>query len=190
MGWAFTPKDFLEVAGYESARKSLQRLANAGKIRRLLRGVYDYPEDSAILGRPAPPAPDAIALALARAHAWTILPAGDTALNLLGLSTQLPARWEYFSDGPTRRYAWEGGTLVFKHRANRETTRLSPRTALVAQALKTLGQARISEDLLSALGEKLEADDWARAARETRYATAWVHEIIQRLADKKGTGNA
>lgn len=135
----FTPKDFLDLAGPETVRQALGRLARSGKIRRLLRGVYDYPSFSKLLQAPASPDPHAIGRAIAHAHGWTILPAGETALNLLGLSTQVPARWEYFSDGPSKRYTWAGGTLVFKHRANRETTILSSRTGLLVQALLDLG---------------------------------------------------
>lgn len=181
-GKVFTPKDFLDIAGHETVWKSLTRLAKEGKIRRLTRGVYDYPRFSTMLQAPAGADPDAIARAIARAHGWTILPTGDTALNLLGLSTQIPAQWQYFSDGPTKRYDLSGGMLVLKHRTNRETTLLSPETALVVQALKALGEERVDERMLDTLRTKLDAREWARAVREARYATSWVYEIIKRLA--------
>ena len=95
-GAVFTPKDFLDLAGPETVRQALGRLTRGGKIRRLLRGVYDYPAFSKMLQALASPDPHAIGRAIARTHGWTILPAGETALNLLGLSTQVPARWEYF----------------------------------------------------------------------------------------------
>lgn len=181
-GSVFTPKDFLDLANHEAIRKILSRLTQEGKIRRLLRGVYDYPAFSTLLNAPASPDPDAIAHAIARTHGWTIVPAGETALNILGLSTQVPAQWQYFSDGPTKTYAWEGGTLVLKHRTNKETTTLSPKTALIVQALKTLGEERVDDAVLATLHTKLDARERARAVREARYATSWVYEIIKRLA--------
>ncbi len=185
-GKAFTPRDFLDLAGTATVRQALGRLARAGKIRRLLRGVYDYPAFSKVIQAPASPDPHAIAHAIARAHGWTILPSGETALNLLGLSTQVPARWEYFSDGPSKRYAWDGGVLLFRRRANRETTILSARTGLLVQALKTLGRERIDIHVMAALHRQFNARERARAMREARYTTAWVYEIIKRLA-KEGT---
>ena len=184
-GKAFSPKDFLDLASHETVRKILSRLAKEGKIRRLLRGVYDYPAFSRMLNTPESPDPDAMAHAIARAHGWTIVPAGETALNILGLSTQVPAQWQYFSDGPTKKYPWEGGTLVMKHRTNKETTKLSPKTALVVQALKTLGEAYVDDAVLATLRAKLDARDRVRAIREARYATSWVYEIIKRLAKDK-----
>jgi predicted transcriptional regulator of viral defense system len=181
-GGVFTPKDFLDLASHDTVRQILSRLVHAGTIRRLLRGVYEYPAFSAVLNAPASPDPDAIARAIARAHGWTIFPSGETALNMLGLSTQVPARWEYFSDGPTKKYEWAGGTLILKHRANKETTALSPKTALVVQALKTLKQDHVDDRVLAALRTRLNARDRTRAVREARYATSWVYEIIKRLA--------
>ena len=181
-GQSFTPKDFQDLASPENVRAVLSRLVAGGTIRRLRRGVYDYPEHSALLDAPASPDPDAMARAIARTHGWTILPEGQTALNLLGLSTQVPAHWQYFSDGPSREVAWTGGTLVFRHRANRETTRLSPRTALLVQALKALGAAQVDAAVLSRLRAAFSAPELARALREARYVTAWVYEILKRLA--------
>jgi hypothetical protein len=180
-GEAFTPKMFLDIAESATVRQVLGRLTKEGKIRRLLRGVYDYPAFSQVLRAPASPDPHAIARAIARAQGWTILPTGNTALNLLGLSTQVPARWEYFSDGPSKRYTWAGGTIVFKRRTNRETTILSARTGLLVQALKALGQEQIDERVLAALRAQFSTSERKRAMREARYATAWVYEIIKRL---------
>lgn len=189
-GSAFTPKDFLDLAGYEAAKKGLLRLANAGTLRRPLRGVYDFPAYSVVRQGPASPDPDAIARAIARAHGWTLVPTGVTALNLLGLSTQVPAQWEYFSDGPTKRYEWDGGRIHLKHRANKETTGLSPKTALLVHSLKALGEEHVDDSALETLRARLTPQERARALRESRYVTTWVHEIIKRLADGEDSYNA
>lgn len=212
-GHVFTSKDFLDLTGPRTTRSALDRLARKGTIRRLMRGVYEYPAYSKVLNAPASPDPDAIARAIARAHGWTILPSGETALNLLGLSTQVPATWEYFSDGPTKTYKWHtggndddndknntsvgaktdsgtggGGMLVFKHRTNKEVTKLSSKTALLVQALKTLGEKNVNRSTISKLRNRLSATERKRAAREARYATSWVYEIIKKLAQESGVG--
>ena len=189
-GASFTAKDFLDLANYEAAKKALLRLTNAGTLRRVLRGVYDHPAHSAVRKGPASPNPDAVARAIARAHGWTLVPAGDTALNLLGLSTQVPAQWQYYSDGPTKRYAWDGGSILLKHRANKETTGLSPQTALVVQALKTLGKEQANDEIFDLLRARLTPQDCARALCESRYATTWVHEFIKRLAGEENDSHA
>ncbi len=189
-GFVFTPKDFLDLATHETARQTLARFTKTGTIRRLMRGVYDFPAFSAMLNAPASPDPDAIARAIARAHGWTILPASETALNLLGLSTQVPANWRYFSDGPSKKYHWQGGKTVFVRRANKETTMLSAKTALLVQALKALGEDRIDAGVMKTLRSKLDGRDRIRALREARYVTSWVYEVIKKLSAKEGARHA
>ena len=181
-GKVFTPKDFLDLGSHETVRQSLSRLAKDGKIRRLLRGVYEYPAFSRLLNAPANPDPDAIAQAIARAHGWTLIPSGETALNILGLSTQVIAQWQYFSDGPSKKFDWQGGTLILKHRTNKETSKLSPKTALVVQALKALGEDNVGKSVPATLRKKLDSAERNRAVREARYVTSWIYEIIKKLA--------
>ncbi len=189
-GYVFTPKDFVDLASPSNIRKILTRLKKQGKIRRLARGIYEYPAYSKLLRAPASPDPDAIARAFARAYGWKIIASGQTALNLLGLSTQVPAKWEYFSDGPAKICKWSNGILVFKHRANRETTILSYKTALLVQALKTLGEVNVSKTTIAILRNQFNLNERKRALREARYATSWVYEVIKRLASTAKVSNA
>jgi len=189
-GKVVTPKDFLDLGSHETVRQSLSRLAKEGKIRRLLRGVYEYPAFSKLLDAPANPDPDAIAQAIARAHGWTLIPSGETALNILGLSTQVTAQWQYFSDGPSKKFNWQGGTLILKHRTNKETSKLSPITALVVQALKALGEDNVDKSVLATLRKKLDSAEHNRAVREARYVTSWIYEIIKKLAAEDKSLNA
>ena len=189
-GKVFTPKDFLDLGSHEIVRQSLSRLAKEGKIRRLMRGVYEYPAFSRLLDAPANPDPDAIAQAIARAHGWTLIPSGETALNILGLSTQITAQWQYFSDGPSKKFDWQGGTLILKHRTNKETSKLSSMTALVVQALKALGEDNVDKSVPAILRKKLDSAERNRAAREARYVTSWIYEIIKKVAAEEKSLNA
>jgi hypothetical protein len=158
-----TPKDILDLASHETVRQVLSRLAKECKIRRLLRGVYEYLAFSKILSAPTNSDPDAIAQAIASANGWTIIPSGEIALNIFGLSMQVTAQWQYFSDRPSKKFNWQDGTLVLKHRTKKETTKLSPKTALVVQDFKTLGEGSVDERVLATLREKLDQSEPNRA---------------------------
>ena len=88
-GIVFVSSDFADIADTETIRRNLNRLAQAGTLRRILKGVYEKPEYSQMLKEYVAADPDAVAKALARSYHWTIAPCGNTALNLLGLSTQV-----------------------------------------------------------------------------------------------------
>lgn len=92
--------DFFDLGEYNAVRQALLRLEKAGKIQKIMRGVYYYPRYSELIQEYETPSPNKVAEAIARKFNWTIAPCGDTALNMLGLSTQVPAKWSYISDGP------------------------------------------------------------------------------------------
>ena len=76
---------------------------------------------------------------LAEKFGWTIAPAEDMALNELGLSTQVPAKYTFISDGPTKKYTLDNGlTIYFKYRANKEISSLTRKEAMVIEAIQTI----------------------------------------------------
>ena len=125
--------------------------------------------------------PEAVANALARSYHWTIAPCGNTALNLLGLSTQVTAVWSYISDGPYKTYEWNSTKLEFKHRTNKEITGLSYMTSLVIQALKTLGRSNITPEVIQMLSEKLTDKDKQACLKEATESTDWVYDTIRQI---------
>ena len=91
-GGVFTPSDFLDVAGRAAVDQALSRLVKSGTLRRLTRGLYDYPKVHPKLGALSP-TPDDVAQALARETGSHVQIAGARAANALGLSTQMPATY-------------------------------------------------------------------------------------------------
>lgn len=186
-GTMFISADFADIAENETIRRSLNRLVKTGTLRRVLKGIYEKPRYSTLLREHVAPDPDAVARAIARNYHWTIAPEGNTALNLLGLSPQVPATWHYISDGPYKVYEWNNTRLVFKHRTNKEISGLSPITALVVQALKALGKGQVTPETVVILSKRLRADEKALLLREATTATDWVYDVIRQLS---GGGSA
>ena len=176
--------DFADIADTETVRRNLNRLTQAGLIRRILKGVYEKPEYSEMLKEYVAADPEVVAKALARNYHWSIAPCGNTALNLLGLSTQVTAVWSYISDGPYKTYEWDSTKLEFKHRTNKEITGLSYMTILVIQALKTLGKANVTEKTIQILRFRLSKEDKAVMLTEAAESTDWVYNTIRKIAER------
>ena len=181
-GTVFVSSDFADIADTETIRRNLNRLTQAGVIRRILKGIYEKPEYSEMLKEYVAADPEAVAKALARNYHWTIAPCGNTALNLLGLSTQVTAVWSYISDGPYKTYEWNSTKIEFKHRTNKEITGLSYMTALVIQALKTLGKTNVTSETIQTLSSRLSEEDKAVMVREASESTDWVYNAIRQIA--------
>lgn len=178
-GTIFINSDFTDIADANTVRRTLNRLVSENLIRRLLNGIYDKPKYSTFLNEFVAPDPNSIAHALARCYHWSIAPSGNTALNLLGLSTQVTAIWSYISDGPYRTYDLNATKIVFKHRTNKEITGLSYISALVIQALKALGKDNVDEFVINTLSTKLNSKDKDALLREATESTDWIFETIK-----------
>lgn len=178
-GTLFINSDFADIADAETVRRNLNRQVQDGTIRCLINGLYEKPKYSALLQEYVAADPDAVARTLARCYHWTIAPCGNTALNLLGLSTQVTAVWSYISDGPYKSYELNSTKIEFKHRTNKEITGLSYMTALVIQALKTLGKDNVTEDTIAILSQKLSAEEKRLLLEEAAESTDWIYEKIK-----------
>lgn len=181
IGAVFVAADFADITDKTTTNVVLARLESEGIIRRVLRGVYDKPEYNEFLKEYVAPIPDNVAHALARNYGWTIVPCGDTALNLLGLSTQVPATWVYVSDGTYKEYAYDNTTIQFKKTTNKEVSKLSYKTALTIQALKALGKEKIDDAVLDSLHKLLTADEKKTMMSEAKTATSWIYEYIRQI---------
>jgi len=120
----------------------LARLCEAGKIRKVMRGVYDYPRYSKLLEENMAPDLFQVAQALARKFGWRIQPGGTVAQNLIGLSTQVPSQYVFKSDEPARTYEIGNIKLEFKHVALKEADFRRHETGIIVQALKSMGKNR------------------------------------------------
>ena len=182
-GSVFAMVDFADLAPNNAANRVVTRLAAEGVLVPVLRGIYQKPKFSKFLGEYVLPGTEDVAAALARRSGWTIRADGDTALNQLGLSTQVPANWAYLSDGPYRKYAFHGGTIVFKHSANRLLGNLSRETALVVQALRALGREYLSGEMLKRLAERFDTKTWNKIGKESVWVSDWIREAISHVRE-------
>lgn len=183
-GSVFIPSDFFDITDAVKVNVSLSRLENENTIRRILRGVYEYPEYNDFLGEIVAPSPNKVAQALARNYGWTIIPCGDTALNLLGLSTQVPAIWSYVSDGTYKDYKFDKITIKFKRTTNKEISKITYKTALIIQALKALGKGKINSTVIEKISSGLNSNEKKNMLIEAKHITAWIYETIKEVCKR------
>lgn len=178
-GSAFVASDFADITENVKIAVCLSRLEEEKVILRVLRGVYYKPQFSRLLDEYIAPAPDVVAHAIARNFGWTIVPCGDTALNLLGLSTQVPVVWSYVSDGAYKEYSYDKTTIKFKRTTKREISGMSPKTALIVQAIKAIGKEQITENDIQHIKSCMNSIERQRLYSETIHVTAWIGRIIK-----------
>jgi hypothetical protein len=188
-GAVFGMSDFADITDSKTLHMILKRLTEEGKVAKVLRGVYMKPRYSKLLGENIPPRIADIAEALAQRYGWNIVPTGATALNMLGLSTQVPANYEFLSDGPYKTYEYDGTTIVFKHtNKNTELTQVSKKSALIIQALKAIGKEEIDNGVIRKIADFLSKEEKETMLQETKHCTSWVYEKIKMICKEAFNG--
>lgn len=184
-GWAFSQLDFRDLGRVNMA---LKRLVEAGTIRRVLRGIYDYPRYSELLGQQMGPDIHQVAQALARKFAWRIQPDGTAAMNLLGLSTQVPSQYVFQSDGPDRSYTADKTKIIFKNAALKEIGFKHDESGIIVHALKALGEEHIDESVIAKIRDWLPTNKRSKVLKDTERVTGWVYAAIKRICREDDIG--
>ncbi len=186
-GWAFSKIDFIPPFSDVEVRKALSELAKKGTIRRVSHGIYYYPRYSDILQQYLSPDIEQVAYAYARKFNWRIQPSGNTALNYLGLSTQVSASHLYVSDGPSRTYKIGNQSLKFKHMALKETGLQLRESRLLVQALRALGKDHVTPDIIRKISETIGDVPSVKILRDTQQVSVWIYQAIEEIL--KGSQN-
>jgi hypothetical protein len=185
-GWVFTPAHFSDLGSRDAVASALRRYRQSGLIRQLARGLYDYPRTDPELGVLSP-SPDAVAGALAGRDVVRLQPSGAYAANLLGLSTQVPMKIVYLTEGRSRTVQIGKQKIILKQTTPRNMATAGRISGLVIQTFRHLGQKHVDEDAIARLDRRLDADARKQLLMDLRFAPAWIAETMRRLGNKNET---
>jgi hypothetical protein len=181
-GWVFTPDCFYDLGSRVAVAQSLVRLAKSGTIRRLTRGLYDYPAKHPDFGV-LPPNYDRVAQALVGRGNLKIQPSGAYAANLLGLTEQVPAKIVFFTDGPNRKVQISKQKIILKRTTPRNMATAGRISGLVIQALRYLKQINVDSTTITKLKRRLSDEDKSTLMSDIRYAPVWVGNIFRKIQE-------
>jgi len=180
----FTRSDFLDLGSTDAIGMALQRMARAGKLRRVGRGLYDIPRTHPLLGELSASS-DAIAAAIARRDGIRLQPTEAAAANLLNLSEQVPTRIVYHTDRRRRTVKVGQRTIEFRERSRRKMAAAGRAGGLVMSALRSLGRQHVTPEHLAHLRKLLKPSDCRRLLKDLRFAPAWMHPHMRLIAGEK-----
>jgi hypothetical protein len=190
-GSIFFSDSFLELGSARAIAKTLERLTNTGKIRRIAQGIYLKPEIDPFIG-PVSPAMDTIAGAIAKRDKARIVPTGAYALNRLHLSTQMPMNLIYLTDGAARKVKIGNRTITFKKATPKNVAAIGPISKLVIQALRSIGKENLTNDQRAKVIYALQHESLENLKHDLLLAPEWIRKIMrpvihQMKKDEKST---
>lgn len=182
-GAVFVPTDFLNCGSRQSVDIVLHRLVKKGSIRRLARGIYDFPKDHPKLGK-LQPSPEKIAEALVGRDCTRIQPTGAYAANILGLSEQVPAKVVFLTDGPSRTVKIGTTTIQLRRTTPKNMAMAGHLSGLLVQALRELGKEHITPQRIEHLKRTIPLNARKELLKDIRFAPEWMHSIFKELAEE------
>ncbi|MCD6249548.1 MAG: hypothetical protein J7J98_04365 [candidate division Zixibacteria bacterium] len=187
-GWAFSQKDFASIGDRNSIDKALSLLRKKEKIRRVIRGIYDYPKYSEKLKMDLSPDVDQVAQAIARRHGWRIQPTGPAALNIVGLSTQVPSKFTYLTDSANNKYIVGNTILLFKKEPLKEIAFKYHESSIIVQTIKSLRANNITPTVIDTLAKWLGDNMPSKILKDTKTVSSWIYDIILKICKELSNG--
>ena len=190
-GWVFTPKDFLDLGNRAAIDQTLSRLvqtddqhrSNQGlAVRRLHQGLYDFPKYHSRMGLLSP-APDAIADAVARKTGGKWQVSSTRAANAVGLTTQVPAKPNYFIQGAPKKIKIGQLTINFRKASSRQMIGAGTSWGTVLRALDYLGKDGITNDVVAKLANKLSDKDIVALQKNSYAIPDWKRNLVNRISN-------
>jgi len=143
--------------------------------------LYDLPKISTLLNQPVTPSPDTLVRAWAKNNGLKVVPSGARARNALGLSTQVPAKSVYYTNGRTQTLKLGPYTVKLLNRGPK-TMDVSGRMApLVLQALRHIGHNGVNSRVIRQLQAILSQREKDELMRNLRHAPAWMLPVIKQI---------
>lgn len=185
-GHVATQKDFLELGSRAAIDKALSRLVEQGKLRRIGRGLYEYPKVSKRLGVLSPNLEKVIG-AVASKEALRLQVTGAFAANQLHLSEQVPMRVVILTDGRSRQIEVGSQTIELKKSSLKRMQLADRISGLVFEALRYLGKENIGKREIGILRKQLSPDQKRQIQKDLPHAPTWMHDILRAIYSEEAT---
>ena len=183
-GTVMAVSDFYALANPKTVSKMLNRLAEKGRIEKVLRSIFWKPD-----GVLAAPEPNEVAKALARENNWELVPSGETALHLMGVSPDRPKVWTYITNGTYRSYLYRDIRISFLHTKYQLGGVMSEKTRLLVQCIRAYGPGKITEETLRHLLRCCGEMNWTRIREECRSVSSRILKILLTMSTMAAINN-
>jgi hypothetical protein len=178
-GTLLFPDDFHQFGSSEAVRLALHRIEKKGLIRRVAQGVYVQPRTNKYIGEIKPTA-EMVAEGIAKRDKIRLVPTGAYALNALGLSTQVPMRLVFLTDGAPREIKVGIRSIKFKKTTPKNLMAKGKISSLVIQSLREIGKDKISQPEEIKIIELLKKEDQKLLMHDIGLAPEWIKKIMRK----------
>jgi len=184
-GKIFFADEFRKFGSNDAVRQTLSRLCKKEVLIRLSAGIYLYPKRDKLVGI-VYPSIETIAKVIAKREKTRLIPTGAYALNALGLSTQVPARVVFLTDGTARVVkVGKKATVKFKRTVAKNLSYKGKISLSAIFALKEIGKDKVTNEHLQKIKEALQHEKRENIIYDANLAPVWISNIILKLIENE-----
>jgi hypothetical protein len=176
----FVADDFVEFGTYKSSSKALENLTKQDKIIRASRGFYTIPQTNDFLGKKIAPSTDKLVQAIMKRDGTKVIPTGLFALNMLNLSTQLPMKIVYLTNGSPRKLMIGKVPVYFKKTSAKNVSTKGKLSTLAIQALKSITKDLVTDEEIEKIVTILKKENPKHLQHDIQFAPVWIRQILRK----------
>ena len=129
------------------------------------------------------PSTEEVAVAIAKRDRAKIVPSGVLALNLLGLSTQVPLNAVYLTDGSPRNIKVGNRTIKFKRVSPKKLSSKGELSGMAILALQALGKENFDKEREEHLVQLLRKEDVSKLKHDIKLAPDWIARVLKKALE-------
>ena len=176
-GQIFFASDFKGLGTSTSVRKALSRLVERKILIRMGQGIYVTPVLDKVFGE-VMPSIEEIAISLAKKEHVKIMPTGQFALNKIGLSTQVPMKLVFLTNGTKKNISIGKSTIVFQPTTNKKLAMIGSISSLLFLGLEELDLNRLSESEKEKINGLLKKEDSKKLKHDLKLAPTKISDFV------------
>jgi hypothetical protein len=131
------------------------------------------------------PTIEAITKALSQRDRLRLQPTGAYALNLLGLSEQVPAKIVFLTEGESRTLKIGPMTIELRRTTPRNMASSGRLSGLIIQGFRSLGKDHVTKARIEKLKSTIPLKQRKELLKDIALAPAWMHSIFHELAESQ-----
>jgi hypothetical protein len=176
-------EDFLSLGSAKAVSKAMERLVKKDKLDRVARGIYAQLPKDKVWGV-LQPTLEQIAEAISRRDKARITLTGSSALNALGLSSQVPGNVVFLTDGAPRTIRIGNRKIVFKKASPKNLATIGKISTLAIQALKAIGKESVTKEEIDVILKEVAKEDTNALTHDIALAPEWIRAILRNVNNK------
>lgn len=176
-GQIFLPSDFKDLGTSTAIRKTLSRLVEQKVLVRMGQGIYVVPIHDKVFGEVLPSVEE-IAAAIAKKERVKIMPTGQYALNKMGLSTQVPMKIIFLTNGTKKKITIGKSSIVFQPTTTKKLAMVGTISSLLFLGLEGLDLIQLTNSEIEKIISLLKKEDAKKLKHDMKLAPSRISDFV------------